>query len=220
MTISVSGSSTSTVGGNASLVCSASIMTQSDTPRPHFQWFFGPNNGTLPLQTPMTTTNSGNIYTSTLQFSPLSQSQAGMYTCRLGGNERLAARTTLIVNGSCVIFDFCLLFYCLFPIAPLIVVTVTANLNAPLVVGQTGNTLTCDVSGADNLNPTINYQWTRNDGATLTQVGNSRSLPLSPLRLTNAGDYTCNITVSSTLLNNDIKMSADNSQSVIIQSKL
>ena len=108
MTITPSGSSIA--GENSSLVCSANIVTHEDTPRPHFQWFFGPNNNSLPFRPPMTT-NSMNTYTSTLQFSPLSQSRAGMYTCRLGGNARLAARTTLMVNGTqCIyvsIIDFC-----------------------------------------------------------------------------------------------------------------
>ena len=97
---------------------------------------------------------------------------------------------------------------------------VTANLNEPLMVGQTGNTLTCDVSGANNLNPTITYQWTRNDGSTQTPFGtNSNTLILSPLRLSNAGDYTCSVTVSSTLLNNDIITSSGTPQRVMIQSE-
>ena len=98
VTISPSGSNNAYVGEDFSLVCSADIVTQDDSPSPHFQWFFGPNNDSLPFQTPMTT-NSGDTYTSTLQFSPLSQSHAGMYTCQLGGNARLAARITLTVNG-------------------------------------------------------------------------------------------------------------------------
>ena len=88
------------------------------------------------------------------------------------------------------------------------------------MVGQTDNTLTCDVSGADNLNPMITYQWTRNDGSTQTPVGtNSNALSLSPLRLSNAGDYTCSVTVSSTLLSNDIITSPGNPQRVMIQSE-
>ena len=88
-------------------------------------------------------------------------------------------------------------------------------------MGQTGNTLTCDVSGADNLNPTITYQWTRNDGSTQTPVGtNSNTLTLSPLRLSDAGDYNCSVTVSSNFLNNNIITSSNNTQSVMIQSEL
>ena len=105
-----------------------------------------------------------------------------------------------------------------FIVAPLITVKVTANLNTPLMVGQTDNALTCDVTGAGNLTPKIDYRWTRNDGNTQTHIGtNSNTLSLSPLRLSNIGDYTCNITVNSTLLNSNFSASADNIQSVLIQ---
>ena len=56
---------------------------------------------------------------------------------------------------------------------------VTPNLNESLMVGQTGYTLTCDVSGADNLNPIITYLWTRDDGNTQILVGTSSKLILS-----------------------------------------
>ena len=58
---------------------------------------------------------------------------------------------------------------------------VTANLNEPLMVGQTDNTLTCDVSGADNFNPMITYQWIRDDGSTQTPLGLTQTLSLSLL---------------------------------------
>jgi hypothetical protein len=90
---------------------------------------------------------------------------------------------------------------------------VTANhLNTPLMVGQTGYSLTCDVSGADNINSTI--IWTKNR-STQAQVDNSTTLPLTPLNLSHAGNYSCSIT--STLLNNPVM--ATNSQRVIIQSE-
>jgi hypothetical protein len=38
------------------------------------------------------------MYSSTLQFSPLSQSHAGMYTCRLGPG-RLVNSVAITVNG-------------------------------------------------------------------------------------------------------------------------
>ena len=103
-------------------------------------------------------------------------------------------------------------------IAPPITVTVTANLNSPLMLGQTGNTLTCDVFGADNLNPTITYKWTRN--GEIVPESNSRTVNLSPLTLSSAGKYTCNVTVSSTLLNSDIPGSTVTPQRVEIQGKI
>ena len=89
----------STAGDTYSLVCSGTVITQSDTPTPIFQWFFGPNNTSLPSGVTATATNNGNTYKSTLQFSPLSQSHTGMYICRLGGNARLAAHATVFVHG-------------------------------------------------------------------------------------------------------------------------
>ena len=99
--------------------------------------------------------------------------------------------------------------------APLITVKVTANLNTPLMVEQTDNTLTCNVSGADNLTPTIAYQWTR-DGVTV-QSGSSNTFNFSPLRLSLAGAYTCSVTVASNLLNSAIQVSASNTQTVTIE---
>ena len=109
---------------------------------------------------------------------------------------------------------------CSFPfcIAPPITVIVTANINAPVMVGHTGYTLTCNVSGSDSLNPTINYQWTRNDER--VPGGSSRILNLPPLSLSIAGDYTCNVTISSALLTSGMPASAGTLQRVEIQSEL
>ena len=92
---------------------------------------------------------------------------------------------------------------------------VTANLNAPLMVGPTDNTLTCGVSGAENLSPVTDYQWTRNDGST---VGTTNILSPTSVGLSDAGIYTCHVTVRSGLLSNSIMRSA--SQIVMVQSEL
>ena len=103
MTISPS-NSTGTVGETYSLTCSTtlhpdSVPLPSDVPSPTFEWFFGPNNSSLPSGvTPMATVLSNVTYTSTLQISSLSQSHAGMYTCRLGPG-RLANNAMVTVNG-------------------------------------------------------------------------------------------------------------------------
>ena len=89
------------------------------------------------------------------------------------------------------------------------------------MLGQNGYSLTCGVSGAGNLNPTITYQWTKNNGTqTQIQVGaNSGVLSFSPLRLSDAGQYTCQATISSPYLNDDIITTTD-SGNVTIQSEL
>ena len=59
--------------------------------------------------------------------------------------------------------------------------------------------LTCSVSGAESLNPTVTYQWTKNsDGQ--AQVGTSNTLSFTPLRLSDAASYVCTITISSNYL--------------------
>ena len=87
------------------------------------------------------------------------------------------------------------------------------------MVGQTGYTLTCDVSGTDRLSPTIAYQWTRNDRTTQTQVGSSKRLTLPSLSLSSGGEYSCHVTVGSALLTSDIEVSTVTPQRVEIQSE-
>ena len=87
------------------------------------------------------------------------------------------------------------------------------------MLGQNGYSLTCSVSGADNLNASITYQWTTNNGTqTQIQVGMGNhpklvTLPFSPLRLSDAGNYTCQAIVSS----DNITVIVMDSQDVVIQ---
>ena len=108
MTISPSGPNHARIAGETSFIlkCSSTITPNplpDNVSSPKFEWFFGPTNTSLPSGvTVSNVTNSGNTYTSTLQFSPLQESYAGMYTCRLGGNQRLAANTMITVNGKTI----------------------------------------------------------------------------------------------------------------------
>lgn len=87
-----------TVGTNFTLNCSVTITQPMQLPPPYFEWFFGENNTTVSALdvTVSNVTDSGNTYNSILQFSILSP--AGLYTCRVGGNKRLAASVTINVN--------------------------------------------------------------------------------------------------------------------------
>ena len=67
-----------------------------------------------------------------------------------------------------------------------------------MVLGQSYS-LTCDVTvtGTGAGNPSITYQWTKNNGASAQiQVGTDRVLSFSHLKLSDAGQYTCQATVS------------------------
>ena len=79
--------------------------------------------------------------------------------------------------------------------APTIRVTISMG---NIMLGQ-AHELNCSASGAEKLNPTINYKWTKmNDTGTFTEVGtNSNILSLSPLYLSDAGSYSCEVTITS-----------------------
>ena len=98
-------SGSGTAGEEFSLTCSASLTIKgnsqqsSDIPSMPFEWFFGPNKASIPSGVTPMAINNGDTYTSTLQFSPLSQSHAGNYTCRLGAGRLLVNSTMVTVNG-------------------------------------------------------------------------------------------------------------------------
>ena len=81
--------------------------------------------------------------------------------------------------------------------------------------------LTCNISGVENLNPTITYRWTKNSGSGRTDpVGtNSSTLFFVPLRLSDAARYDCEVTVSSSYLSGGIMAINVNPQDIRIQSE-
>ena len=71
------------------------------------------------------------------------------------------------------------------------------------MLGQSGFFLSCRVRGlSKNLNPSITYIWTKNNGTqTQMQVGTDPNhLHFSPLKLSDAGQYSCQATVISPYL--------------------
>ena len=80
------------------------------------------------------------------------------------------------------------------------------------MLGQSGYSLTCNVAIDASLN-SITYLWTKNNG-TQTQIGTDRVLSFSPLRLSDAGRYTCQATAGP---GNITKMDM---QDVTLQSEL
>ena len=80
--------------------------------------------------------------------------------------------------------------------------------------------LTCNVSGAENLNPTTTYRWTRNNGSGQALIEtNSNILSFTPLRLADAASYVCEVTISSNYLTDDIAAMNVNPQDIRIQSE-
>ena len=87
------------------------------------------------------------------------------------------------------------------------------------ILGQNDYILTCDlfVTGAENLNPSITYQWIKNNGTQTIQMGTDRILSFSSFRFSDAGRYTCEVTAP--FLNDYGDISIVDIHDVIIQSK-
>ena len=122
--MAISPSGPTTAGETYSLMCSATLHERNPggspnsyiMPPPTFEWSFGPN-GNAPLPSGMTVTTTvfnlnNHTYTSTLQFSPLSQSHEGNYTCRLGvvnlvnSHEFTVMGTYLTCNEALCVLNF------------------------------------------------------------------------------------------------------------------
>jgi hypothetical protein len=63
-------------------------------------------------------------------------------------------------------------------------------------IGGHGFSLSCVISGVENLNPIITYNWIK-DNSTWILVGSNRSILSFPsLRLSDAGQYSCQVRIS------------------------
>ena len=82
------------------------------------------------------------------------------------------------------------------------------------MLGQSSYSLTCGVTVTGTAYPSITYQWTKDNGNQTIQVGTDRVLSFSPLRLSDAGRYTCQTTV------NPCSLTKMDTQDVTLQSEL
>jgi hypothetical protein len=160
-----------------------------------FEWF-GPDEQLI------SSNNEMNIIIeqteSILQFNVLKQSYNGTYKCRVTvGTTSSNATRTVSVSGKWINIIVLTMTFHKYHAAPNIGVTISMG---NVILGQ-DHVLTCNASGAEKLNPSINYQWTKmNDTGTFTEVGTNSTtfkLSLSPLYLSDAGSYICNVTITS-----------------------
>ena len=87
---------------------------------------------------------------------------------------------------------------------PPTVPTITASITSPTSLFTAGQsyTLTCtaNVTGAGTLSTTTTITLIHPSGSMTSGTGSSLDLSLNPLRVSNAGQYTCNVSVSSPFL--------------------
>ena len=80
----------------------------------------------------------------------------------------------------------------------------TSNSTGDVVLGERYY-LNCTVSGVDNLDGTIDIQWSNSSNhAVASGTGKHLPLVLMKLELSDAGQYTCNTTVTSPYIRNRI----------------
>lgn len=84
------------------------------------------------------------------------------------------------------------------------------------MIGLSHN-LTCNILGTDDLNPNITYLWIKNSSQVLAN-SSTCTLYFQSLRLSDAGEYTCRVTIRSPYLDNEI--TAITSHSLILECKL
>ena len=82
--------------------------------------------------------------------------------------------------------------------------TITTSITSPTGPFTAGEfyTLTCTVTvtGAGTMSPTTTITWIHPSGSMTSGTGSSLNLILNPLRVSDAGQYTCNVSVSSPFL--------------------
>ena len=87
---------------------------------------------------------------------------------------------------------------------PSAVPTITASITTPtgLFIAGQSYTLTCTaaVNRAGTMSTTTTITWIHPSGSVTSWTGNSLHLSFDPLRVSDAGQYTCNVSVSSPFL--------------------
>ena len=87
-------------------------------------------------------------------------------------------------------------------------ITINVTITSPTELPTLGLSyfLVCTVTGADNHTVDITYQWFKEARETVAQVGmDSSRLDLQSLSLSDVGLYTCVVTVSTTLLSENVQ---------------
>ena len=127
-----------------------------------------------------------------------------MYTCRVRDGGRFMESMTITIQVIGILLPVIKTYYgfTLFYLAPTVEINTTGN----PVEGDHYN-LTCSVSGYQSfiMNATVAYEWLKNS----TLINNQTSLIFGSIDRSDSGTYTCQVTISSLLLNSDITVEND-----------
>ena len=187
-----------------SLQCVTDKMPYCQTGPKEGEWYF-PNGSIIPEQENHTTTSfsvrrgdNGAVNLNYVNRSNIS-SPSGPFCCEIQDANSLSQTQCAILSE---LGRFSFITICMFiPIhiaVPTLLVEIRSN--GVILPGQDFS-LNCMISGAESLNPILTYQWIKNNVTGRMQVGfNISTLSFSSLRLSDAGQYSCQVTVSSRYL--------------------
>ena len=90
----------------------------------------------------------------------------------------------------------------------------------PVTLGD-NHTILCNVSGSTIIQQHINYKWWHFNGTNSKEIEgrDSNTLTLSPLKLTNAGEYTCEVEIDSTEVSSSAKFLSKSSYILSLSGK-
>ena len=85
----------------------------------------------------------------------------------------------------------------------------------------TNFSLICIINGTEKLRSELTFEWMHFNGTVLEKAGtNSRDLHFSPLKLSDAGEYTCTVNISSSLLKTNLIINSMSDYPILIIGKL
>ena len=104
---------------------------------------------------------------------------------------------------------------------PDVVVQIASTFEGQYFTTGTNHSLMCIVNGTAMLRSELTFEWMHSNGTDLEKAGtNSRDLHFSPLKLSDAGEYTCTVNISSSLLKTNLIINSMSKYSVQIIGKL
>ena len=84
---------------------------------------------------------------------------------------------------------------------------ITSTIEGHNLTAGTNFSLICTVDGTAKLRPKLSFQWIYFNGTDVKETGtNSSRLHFSSLKLSEAGEYMCQVNIRSSLLKSDLNM--------------
>lgn len=88
-------------------------------------------------------------------------------------------------------------------------VQITSTIEGHNLTAGTNFSLICTISGTAKLRTTLSYQWLHSNGNDFNEIGtNSSRLHFSSLKLSEAGEYMCQVNIISSLLRSDLNITS------------